>query len=148
MSELKVMFSSFKALQILFLQFFKNLTTNVVFSPYIQDNIDATYQTNLYRLIYWPNPTFPAYPSGHSAFASAAAGVFINQFGDSIDFTDRTHESRIEFRGAPRQFTSFTQMAEENGYSRIPLGVHMRMDCDEGLRLGYEISEKQNINEY
>lgn len=35
-------------------------------------------------------------------------------------------------------------MAEENGYSRIPLGVHVRMDCTEGLRLGYEISDAVN----
>ena len=35
-------------------------------------------------------------------------------------------------------------MAAENAYSRIPLGVHIRMDCDEGLRLGYEISDAVN----
>ena len=37
-------------------------------------------------------------------------------------------------------------MAEENAFSRIPLGVHIRMDCEEGLRLGYEIAE--GINEF
>lgn len=35
-------------------------------------------------------------------------------------------------------------MAKENAYSRIPLGVHMCMDCTEGLRLGYEISNALN----
>jgi hypothetical protein len=35
-------------------------------------------------------------------------------------------------------------MATENGFSRIPLGVHLRMDCTEGLRLGYEISDAVN----
>ncbi|MEO1097778.1 MAG: hypothetical protein AAFX57_08485 [Bacteroidota bacterium] len=35
-------------------------------------------------------------------------------------------------------------MAEENAFSRIPLGVHMRMDCAEGLRLGYEIADAVN----
>jgi hypothetical protein len=35
-------------------------------------------------------------------------------------------------------------MAYENAYSRIPLGVHVRMDCDEGLRLGYEIADAVN----
>lgn len=113
-------------------------------SVYIQTKIDPTYQTNLYRLIPWPNPTFPAYPSGHSTFASAAAGVFIAEFGDEIQFTDESHIGRTEFRGKPRKFRSFSQMADENGYSRIPLGVHMRMDCTEGLRLGYEISELIN----
>ena len=113
-------------------------------SVYIQDLIDPTYQTNLYRLIPWPNPTFPGYPSGHSAFASAAAGVFIDFFGNRTNFTDRSHEGRTEFRGEPRRFRSFQELAAENAYSRIPLGVHIEMDCTEGLRLGYEIADAVN----
>ena len=113
-------------------------------SVYIQEFIDPSYQTNLFRLIPWPNPTFPGYPSGHSCFASAAAGVFIDFFGNNINFTDRSHEGRTEFRGNPRTFTSFNQLAAENGYSRIPLGVHIRIDCTEGLRLGYEIADFVN----
>ncbi len=111
---------------------------------FIHEFIDPDFQTNLYRLIPWPNPTFPGYPSGHSAFASAAAGVFQGFFGDQTDITDISHEGRTEFRGMPRRFTSFNTMAEENGYSRIPLGVHVKMDCTEGLRLGYEISNAVN----
>ncbi|TXF90236.1 vanadium-dependent haloperoxidase [Neolewinella aurantiaca] len=113
-------------------------------SVYLQEFIDPDFQTNLYRLVYWPNPGFPGYPSGHSCFASAAGGIFIDTFGDNTDFTDLTHEGREEFRGAPRSFTSFSEMAEENAFSRIPLGVHVRMDCAEGLRLGYEISDGVN----
>ncbi len=115
-------------------------------SVFIHDFIDPNYQTNLYRLIPWPNPTFPGYPSGHSCFASAAAGVFIDFFGDNVTFTDRSHEGRTEFRGAPRTFNTLSDMAAENAFSRIPLGVHIRMDCEEGLRLGYEISE--SVNDY
>lgn len=111
---------------------------------FIHEFIDPSFQTNLFRLIPWPNPTFPGYPSGHSAFASAAGGVFINFFGEQANFTDRSHEGRTEFRGEPRSFETFSDMAEENGYSRIPLGVHIRMDCTEGLRLGYEISDAIN----
>ena len=113
-------------------------------SVYIEAFIDPNFQTNLYPYISWPNPSFPSYPSGHSTFASAAAGVFIHHFGNTIDFIDRSHEDRTEFRGASRAFTSFTDMATENGYSRVPLGVHLRMDCTEGLRLGYEISDAVN----
>ena len=113
-------------------------------SVFIQDYMDADYQTNLYSLIPWPNPTFPAYPSGHSTFASAGAGVFIDYFGNQINFTDRSHQGRTEFRSQPRNFNSFEEMAVENAFSRIPLGVHMRMDCVEGLRLGYEISAGVN----
>jgi len=115
-------------------------------SVFVQEFIDASYQTNLFRLIPWPNPTFPGYPSGHSTFASAAAGVFIDFFGNATNFTDVSHEGRTEFRGAPRTFNSFEEMAEENAYSRIPLGVHIHMDCKEGLRLGYEISDA--VNDY
>jgi len=111
---------------------------------YIHEFIDPDYQTNLYRLIPWPNPTFPGYPSGHSAFASAAAGVFIDAFGNNVNFTDRSHEGRSEFRSEPRQFNRLRAMAAENAFSRIPLGVHMRMDCAEGLRLGYEVSDAIN----
>ena len=111
---------------------------------YIHEFIDPEFQTNLFRLVFWPNPSFPGYPSGHSTFASAAGGVFIDAFGDATNFTDRTHEGRTEFRGAPRTFSSFSQMAEENAFSRIPLGVHIRMDCAEGLRLGYEIADAIN----
>ena len=52
-------------------------------------------------------------------------------------FTDFCHQGRTEFRGTPRSFNSFIDMSVEDAYSRIPLGVHFRMDCDEGLRLGY-----------
>lgn len=108
--------------------------------------MDLTYETNLYRLIPWPNPSFPGYPSGHSCFASAASGVFIDFFGNNTNFTDRSHEGRTEFRGAARKFDSFRELAKENAYSRIPLGVHIEIDCTEGLRLGYEISDA--INNY
>lgn len=111
---------------------------------FIHEFIDPDFQTNLYRLVYWPNPSFPGYPSGHSTFASAAAGVFIAQFGNNVSFTDRTHEGRVEFLGDPRTYATLEEMAEENAYSRIPLGVHMRMDCTEGLRLGYEIADAIN----
>lgn len=113
-------------------------------SAYIREVIDPDYRTNLFRFISWPDPSFPGYPSGHSTFASAAGGIFIETFGDQTDFTDRTHEGRVEFRGMPRTFSSFTDMINENAYSRIPLGVHIRMDCDEGVRLGYEIADGVN----
>ena len=113
-------------------------------SVYLREFVDPNYQTNLFRLVFWPNPSFPGYPSGHSAFASAASGVFIDFFGDRTNFTDRTHEGRVEFQSEPRSFRSFSDMAEENAFSRIPLGVHIRMDCTEGLRLGYEISDAVN----
>ncbi len=112
-------------------------------SEYIREHIDVDYQTNLFKFVFWPNPSFPGYPSGHSTFASAAAGVFIDTFGD-ISFIDNTHKGRVEFEGNPRFYNKLSDMAVENAYSRIPLGVHIRIDCTEGLRLGYEISDAVN----
>jgi hypothetical protein len=58
--------------------------------------------------------------------------------------TYRCHEGRIEFIGTPRSFNNFYNMAYENAYSCIPLGVHYRMDCEKGLRIGYAIGKKIN----
>ena len=87
-------------------------------------------------------PSFPAYPSGHSTFGGAAAEALSSVFGFSYHMTDRCHQNRTDFNGAPRSFSSFYEMAEENAYSRLYLGVHWRMDCEEGLRYGYEIGRK------
>lgn len=87
-------------------------------------------------------PNFPAYPSGHATFGAASAVVLADIFGDNTGMTDRCHEGRTEFTGTPRDFNDFYEMAEENGVSRIYLGVHFRMDSDAGLDLGYEIGEK------
>jgi len=116
-------------------------------SNYITEYIDAGFTSNLSRFIDGVNPAFPSYPSGHATFAGVSSGVFISFFGtDSIDFTDTTYSDFGEtiFNGTPRRFTSFTEMARENAYSRVPLGVHIEQDAIEGLRLGYEISEAVN----
>lgn len=89
-------------------------------------------------------PPFPAYPSGHSGFGAAAAGILIDLFGFNYTLTDRCHEFRSEFIGTPRTFYSFSDMAYENAISRIYLGVHYRMDCEEGLRLGYLAAKRVN----
>jgi len=87
-------------------------------------------------------PSFPAYPSGHSGFGGAGAKVlsalfeFTPEHPGTYTFTDICHIYRTEFIGTPRTFPSFRNMGEEDAYSRIPLGVHFRMDCDEGLRIG------------
>ena len=87
-------------------------------------------------------PPFPAYPSGHATFGAVAAEIFADFFGENYTFTDRCHEGRTEFIGKPRSFNSFRQMAEENGYSRLPIGVHFRMDVTSGIALGYGIGKK------
>jgi len=87
-------------------------------------------------------PSFPAYPSGHAAFGAAAAEVLSESLGRKFQLTDRTHENRPEFASTPRTYPSFAEMAQENAASRVLLGVHYRMDCEEGLRLGKIIGQK------
>jgi PAP2 superfamily len=89
-------------------------------------------------------PPFPAYPSGHSVFGAAAAEVLTATYGANYAMYDRTHALRTDFIGTPRYFKNFYAMAEENAYSRIPIGVHFRMDCSEGLTLGYRVGKKVN----
>jgi len=89
-------------------------------------------------------PNFPAYPSGHATFGAAACTVFADMFGEQYQFTDRSHEGRTEFDGRPRTFTRFNDIAAENAYSRIPLGVHFQMDADAGMELGRIIGQRVN----
>lgn len=88
------------------------------------------------------SPPFPAYPSGHAALGAASAVLLADFLGENFEFTDRTHEHRKEFAGKARHYHSFDEMAHENALSRMALGVHFRMDCEEGLRLGRLVGER------
>ena len=103
---------------------------------YIQRNIQPGWDA------LHPTPAFPAYPSGHAIFGASASEVLSCMLGQNFEMTDNTHNNRIEFAGKPRSFDSFEEMAAENAYSRVLLGVHFRMDCEEGLRLGKIIGQK------
>ena len=74
----------------------------------------------------------------------AAAEALGSVFGYAYAMTDYCHKGRTEFEGTPRAFDSFKEMADENGISRVPLGVHFRMDCQEGVRLGEVCGRKVN----
>jgi membrane-associated phospholipid phosphatase len=116
-------------------------------NTYIVKNIDPNWKTNLNNPITGEKgitPAFPAYPSGHATFGAAGAEVLSSMFGYNYAMTDNCHKNRVDFLGAPRSFASFYQMADENGWSRVPLGVHWRMDAEEGVRFGYEIGRKVN----
>lgn len=89
-------------------------------------------------------PQFPTYPSGHGTFGSAAAEVLTAEFGQNFVMTDNCHKDRFDFIGTPRSFNSFYEMASENAYSRIPIGVHFRMDAEAALDLGYQVGRRVN----
>lgn len=107
---------------------------------YIRRVIDPNWNT--YYLSSMPD--FPAYPSDHATIGAAAAEVLSSVFGYSYSMVDRTHEGRTDFFGKPRTFSSFYEMAQENAYSRILLGVSYRMGAEEGLRHGIQIGRKVN----
>lgn len=114
---------------------------------YIQRVIDPNWKPSLNDPITGAQgmtPSFPAYPSGHSTMGGAGAEILTSMFGASYAMTDRCHENRTDFIGVPRSFSSFDEMAIENAWSRVPLGVHFRMDSEEGVRLGRVIGRKVN----
>ena len=106
---------------------------------YIRRVMDPNWKTilnNPIANVQGMSPEFPAYPSGHSGFGGAGSAILAHHFG-TRSFTDNSHLGRTEFISQPRTFSNFIESGVENAYSRLPLGVHFRMDCDEGLRLGY-----------
>lgn len=114
---------------------------------YINRIIDPAWKPALYNPLTGDEgvtPSFPAYPSGHSTMGAAGAEVLGQVFGYAYSMTDRCHETRAEFEGKPRTFGSFFEMAQENAWSRVPLGVHFRMDSEEGVRYGTVIGRKVN----
>lgn len=105
---------------------------------YIQQNIDADWMPIL------NTPPFPEYTSGHSVQSGALAEIMTDIFGENYSFTDRTHESRTDISGGPRNFDSFYELAEEAAISRLYGGIHFQEAIELGLEQGYLIG--RNIN--
>ena len=90
-------------------------------------------------------PPFPAYPSGHATFGAAAfaiAELYFNEIRNGVDVakdlkfvSEELDGKSKDNKGAvrpriERTFTDgFKQMIEENGFSRIFLGVHWSFDA-------------------
>lgn len=98
---------------------------------------------------FWPDPPFPAFPSGHAIQASAAATVLTDLYGEPFEFTDSAHagRKRDELRNADfvvRHFNSFWEVAEETANSRFYGGIHTPQDNTAGLEKGKEIGKNVN----
>jgi hypothetical protein len=95
-------------------------------------------------------PPFPAYPSGHAGFGGALFETLRRFYGtDQIGFTfvsdefngvTRDNQGQVRPR-LPRSFTSLSQAEEENGQSRIYLGIHWSFDKTEGIAQGRRVAD-------
>jgi hypothetical protein len=95
-------------------------------------------------------PPFPAYPSGHATFGAALFQVLRRFFGtDEIPFTfvsDEFNGVTADANGNVRpmvahSFRSLAEAEEENGQSRIYLGIHWSFDKTSGITLGRQVGD-------
>jgi hypothetical protein len=95
-------------------------------------------------------PPFPSYPSGHGGFGGAVFQTMRDVFGtDDIPFTfvsDELNGVTQDNNGnvrplIPRSFATFSQAEEENGQSRIYLGIHWKFDKTEAIALGRRVGD-------
>jgi hypothetical protein len=94
-------------------------------------------------------PPFPAYASGHATFG-AAVFTTLRKFyhTDHIPFTFISDELNGVTRDnlgnvrplVPRTFSSLSQAMEENGQSRIYLGIHWMFDKTQGITQGQRVA--------
>lgn len=94
-------------------------------------------------------PPFPAYPSSHAGLGGAMFETMRILYGDGIAFTfvsdewngiTRDNKGRVRPL-RPRSFTSLSQAEEENGQSRIFLGIHWQFDKTEGVNVGHQVAD-------
>ncbi len=95
-------------------------------------------------------PPFPSYPSGHAGFGGALFQTLRKFYGtDDIAFTFVSDEFNGVTRDnqgnvrplLPRTFSSLSAAEEENGQSRIYLGIHWSFDKSDGVAQGRKVAD-------
>jgi hypothetical protein len=95
-----------------------------------------------------PTPPNQEYASGHSIEGGAGAEVLKQFFGtDEISFRDcgatlPAGSTCSDATPVFRSYTSFSQAAVENAYSRILIGFHFRQSIEEGTKYGRKIGRR------
>jgi hypothetical protein len=90
-------------------------------------------------------PPFPAFASGHATFGGSVFEILRSFYGTdriafsfvSDEFNGVTRDNKGNVRPRlTRRFSSLSQAEEENGQSRIYLGIHWAFDKSEGIAHG------------
>lgn len=112
-------------------------------NTYVTQFIDPDWES------FWPDPPFPAFPSGHAIQSAAAATVLTDLFGEPFALVDSAHVGRppdglrnVAFK--PRTFNSFWEVAVETANSRFYGGIHTPQDNEAGQKAGVEIGKNVN----